>query len=151
MRNYQISDAGVDFVKTWEVYQQFPYDDGYGYMTVGYGHRIKAGEDFSSGLTEFQATALLRTDMADAISNVNKALMVDQAQNQVDALYSFEFNTGSFGSSTLCRVINEGATGDPIRAQFMRWINAAGHPSNGLVNRRTAECNVYFDSNYVRK
>jgi lysozyme len=145
-----ISAAGVGFIKSWEKFSAVPYDDGYGYMTIGYGHKIKPGETFTS-ITEPEACALLTADLQPFVTIVNNALFVTQSQQQFDALVSFEYNTGAFPSSTLCRVINEGGSQpDAIRSQFMRWTNAAGRPSQGLVNRRTAEVAVYMDGNYVR-
>lgn len=149
MPNMTISEAGIEFMKSWEQFQPTVYDDGYGVRTIGYGHKMLRGEDFGT-MTEEAATELLRKDLLWAINAVNKALTVDQTAQQFDALVSFEFNTGSFGISTLCRVINSGGDNDAIKAQFMRWVNAQGKFSQGLVNRRTAEVNVYIDGNYVR-
>jgi lysozyme len=146
---YDLSPAGLDFLKAWERFASTAYNDGYGYMTIGYGHVIKSGESFGT-ITEQQASDLLYQDVTPHIRAVNTALTVDQTQPQFDALVSFDYNTGAFPSSTLCQVINANGQPDAVRAQFMRWINAAGQPSQGLVNRRTAECNVYFDGNYVR-
>lgn len=40
------------------------YKDHLGYPTIGYGHLILRGEDFSAGLTEAEADALLDKDIA---------------------------------------------------------------------------------------
>jgi len=50
----------------------YPYADSLGKMTVGYGHLITNNEDFSVGLTEAEADALLDTDIAIAITAVEK-------------------------------------------------------------------------------
>ncbi len=42
------------------------YKDSLGKPTVGYGHLVLVGEDFSHGLTEVQADALLDKDIAIA-------------------------------------------------------------------------------------
>lgn len=39
------------------------YQDSLGYDTIGYGHLILAGEDFSAGMTEAQADEMLRRDL----------------------------------------------------------------------------------------
>jgi len=42
----------------------YPYADSLGFSTVGYGHLIQRGEDFSTGITESEADQLLSRDLA---------------------------------------------------------------------------------------
>ncbi|ENV4137228.1 glycoside hydrolase family protein [Escherichia coli] len=42
----------------------YPYTDSLGFSTVGYGHLIQRGEDFSTGITENEADQLLSRDLA---------------------------------------------------------------------------------------
>lgn len=42
------------------------YKDSLGYPTIGYGHFVLKGEDFSNGLTEAEANKLLSIDIAIA-------------------------------------------------------------------------------------
>lgn len=44
----------------------FPYSDSLGFSTVGYGHLIKSGENFSTGLSPNDAETLLDKDIAVA-------------------------------------------------------------------------------------
>lgn len=53
----------VSFLKDQEGFRSDPYKDATGNWTVGYGHKIREGEDFSSGISEEQADRLLRQDM----------------------------------------------------------------------------------------
>ncbi|HCB1448167.1 glycoside hydrolase family protein [Serratia marcescens] len=46
------------------------YKDSLGYPTIGFGHLVLKGEDFSNGLTEAQADALLDKDIAIARAGV---------------------------------------------------------------------------------
>lgn len=50
----------------------YPYPDSLGKMTIGYGHLIMPDENFSTGITETQADALLDKDIAKAIAQVQK-------------------------------------------------------------------------------
>jgi len=50
----------------------YPYKDSLGFSTVGYGHLILNGEDYSAGITEAQADALLEHDIAKARADVVK-------------------------------------------------------------------------------
>ena len=72
----------------------FPYDDHYGFPTIGYGHKIKSGEDFSKGLTVDQVRNLLATDLDTVVQGVNKQLKVGVSHNQFDAIVSLDFNVG---------------------------------------------------------
>ncbi|MDQ0629392.1 lysozyme [Pantoea agglomerans] len=69
------------------------YKDSLGYPTIGYGHLIKAGENFTQGLTEEQATNLLETDLAIArkdVSKLNVNLPIDSRWNDFLVLMVFQ-------------------------------------------------------------
>jgi len=53
----------VEFLKDQEGFRSQPYEDATGNLTVGYGHKIREGEDFSSGISQEDADRLLRQDM----------------------------------------------------------------------------------------
>lgn len=44
----------------------YPYKDSLGYLTVGYGHLVLKGEDFSNGITAIDADILLAKDIDKA-------------------------------------------------------------------------------------
>ncbi|WP_313104241.1 glycoside hydrolase family protein [Pseudescherichia vulneris] len=48
----------------------WPYKDSLGFSTIGYGHLVIKGEDFSTGLTEGEADKLLSRDLAKAVMQV---------------------------------------------------------------------------------
>lgn len=76
---------------------------------------------------------------------VKKNVKVDLNQNQFDALVSHTYNTG--GSSTLFRLVNEGADQNKIYSWFTtRYIKGGGVVLKGLVRRRKAEADLYFRS-----
>lgn len=122
-----------------EAYREFPYDDGYGNMTVGYGHLILPGEDFSAGISQPDAVVLLRADMAKAEQIVHNEVGVPLNQGEFDALCDAVFNMGDFlKSSTLLRLLNAGDT-EGAREQLARWQFAGGKPNAALEARRIAE------------
>lgn len=45
------------------------YKDNLGYSTIGYGHLVLSTENFSAGLTEAQADALLAKDTASKVAD----------------------------------------------------------------------------------
>ena len=76
-----ISEAGVAFIKEWEGFEAQVYDDVAGYGTIGYGHKVRAGERFGT-LTEAQADTLLRADLARFVRAVNNSIPGQLTQNQ---------------------------------------------------------------------
>lgn len=48
------------------------YKDHLGYPTIGYGHLILKGEDFSNGINESQADALLVRDLRTAVNDAKQ-------------------------------------------------------------------------------
>jgi lysozyme len=111
--------------------------------TIGYGHTHTTKQGMK--ITEKQAEALLRRDIAWAEKAVNNLVVVPLTQNQFDALVSFTFNVGegAFGSSTLLRLLNsrdyEGAAN-----QFPRWNKQKGKVLCGLTRRREEERKLFL-------
>lgn len=139
----QISDGGLDLIKSFEGLRLDAYKDGGGVWTIGWGH--VEGVEKGQRITEHQATELLRADLASAEMCVNlRAPHLNQ--NQFDACVSLVFNIGcaAFNSSTLLRMIR---TGDynAASAQFLRWVHDNGQFVQGLKNRRERE-RALFDT-----
>jgi len=64
--------------------------------TIGYGHKIQKGEDFSKGITDSQAESLLKTDLAKAKQQVYKELgSVKLTPQQEEMFVDFVFNMGT--------------------------------------------------------
>jgi len=64
--------------------------------TIGYGHKIQKGEDFSKGITDAQAESLLKTDLAKAKQQVYKELGgVKLTPQQEEMFVDFVFNMGT--------------------------------------------------------
>ena len=137
------SDNAVTLIKRFEGFRPGVYMDMVGKATVGYGHLIKAGEEFGI-LTEEDATNLLKTDLEKASACISKLCKVDLTQNQFDSLCSFVFNLGCMAlqNSTLLRMLNQG---DYVGAgnEFLKWDHAGGKEVQGLLNRRIAERELF--------
>ena len=73
-----------------------PYDDNGnlpgGNMTIGWGHKIKKGEDFSAGISAEIADLIFLADLQISINDVNNSVPVLLTQNQFDALVSYSYN-----------------------------------------------------------
>ena len=122
--------------------------------TIGYGHLIKLGENFSGGITERVATELLRADIAAAQRAVQNNITVPLMQNQYDALVIFAYNIGAnnFANSTVVKYINDQKFKSPVypdlKSAWLAWNKSCGRVMPGLTRRRTQEWNL-FVANHV--
>ena len=136
---------GIDLIKRFEGFSRTVYFCPAGYPTIGYGHVVKDGEDFSNGIMEGEAEELLRQDAQIAERTVLRLINVPLTDGQFDALVSFTYNLGggALQRSTLRRKINREEHAE-IPEQLMRWVWAGGRKLKGLVRRREAEAMIYI-------
>lgn len=138
----QISEDGLRLIEQFEglrltAYKATRRDK---YYTIGYGHY---GADVKQGMTitEAQAEAYLRQDVAEAEKAVNKYAGYGWNQNQYDALVSFAYNVGSIDQLT-----NSGKRSiAEISAKIPEYVYSGGVKLEGLVRRREAE-KALFDT-----
>lgn len=138
----KISENGLKLIEQFEglrltAYKATKRDK---YYTIGYGHY---GADVKQGMTisEAQAEAYLRQDVAEAEAAVNKYSGYGWNQNQFDALVSFAYNVGNIGGLT-----NNGKRSvAEISAKLPEYVYSGGVKLDGLVRRRAAE-KALFDT-----
>ena len=117
--------------------------------TIGYGHLIKQGEDFTTGITESAAAELLRTDIATAERAVQSAITRPITQNQFDALVILAYNIGAknFTDSTVVKYINNptfhSATYPTLESAWHAWNKSNGREIAGLTARRDTEWKLF--------
>jgi len=144
----RISQVGVSLIKRFEGLKLKAYLCSANVPTIGYGNtfyangtKVKLGDT----ITQKQADELLIDIPKKFEAIVNRKLKVRVSQNQFDALVSHTFNTG--GSDTLFKLINNKAPSQDIRTWFeTRYITANGVKLNGLVKRRKAEADLFFQT-----
>ena len=137
------SPAGIALITHFEGFAGALYRCPAGYWTIGYGHRLRAGEALDA-VDEAMARALLVQDVQAAERAVARCITAPLAQYQFDALVSFTYNLGAAAlqRSRLRRVINRGDYAAAPR-EFLRWVWAGGRKLPGLVRRRAAEAGMY--------
>lgn len=117
-----------------------PYADAGGWMTIGFGHRLRDGERFAAPIPIELCESLLAADVQRAEECIARNVTVELTQNQVDALISWIYNLGCgrFQYSALLRYLN---AGDYIAAghEFTRWSHVGKRVLPGLLRRRIAE------------
>ncbi|SFD84088.1 Flagellum-specific peptidoglycan hydrolase FlgJ [Chitinophaga sp. CF118] len=151
-----ISATGIALIKRLEGFRAQKYNDQAGHCTIGYGTLIHKGncngdaseQPYANGVTDERATELLMTRVGDFQRTINEQITVSLNQNQFDALVSFVYNIGSenFRRSTLRRLLNQGSY-TSVPTEMRKWVkirqNGALVDSQGLVNRRNAEIELY--------
>ena len=136
----KISENGLKLIEQFEglrltAYKATKRDK---YYTIGYGHY---GADVKRGMTitEAQAEAYLRQDVAEAEAAVNKYSGYGWNQNQFDALVSFAYNVGSID-----RLTNHGKRSiAEISVKLLEYVYSGGVKLEGLVRRRAAEKSLF--------
>jgi lysozyme len=143
MISFDYSSVGLALTRRFEGFRAEAYQDSAGVWTIGYGH---TGPEVREGqrISEFEAEALLRTDLAAAVVCIRRAVRVEITQAQFDALADFCFNVGrgNFLNSSLLRYVNREEFGS-VFVQFGLWIHADGKVVPGLVRRRVAEAALF--------
>jgi lysozyme len=132
------STNGVAFVDREEGEVLHLYTDSAGKPTIGVGHLVKAGENFTNGITHDEALALLAGDLSIAEGNVNRLCPAAGAgtlsQNAFDALISFTFNCGggALQVSSVRRLLNAGDMAGAAAA-FELWDKRQDPKTGALV------------------
>ena len=138
----KISQNGIDLIKKFEGCRLIAYKCPSGVYTIGYGHTngVKKGDK----ITQRQAEAYLREDVAKFENGVNKYVSAPLTQNQFDALISFCFNCGlgAFKNSTLRKKLNAKDYAGAGK-ELLRWNKARGVVLEGLKRRRKAEKDLF--------
>ena len=141
-----VTEAGLNLIKRYEGFSSTIYICPAGYPTIGYGHLVLEHEQdqFATGITQAEATELLRKDVRIAERAVLRLISVPLTDGQFDALVSFTFNlgAGALQRSTLRRKVNR-VEHEGVPAELLKWVWAAGKRLPGLVRRRQAEVVAY--------
>ncbi|MDN8001321.1 lysozyme [Burkholderia multivorans] len=141
-----VTDAGLDLIKRFEGFSPTIYICPAGYPTIGYGHVVlpHEREQFAEGITQAEATDILRKDVGIAERAVVRLISAPLTDGQFDALVSFTFNlgAGALQRSTLRRKANRGEH-ESVPAELMKWVWSAGKKLPGLIRRRRLESNIY--------
>lgn len=141
----ETSNKGIELIKRFEGLRLEAYRCPAKVWTIGYGHTrgVKEGDI----ITHQQAHNFLSEDLRPVEKVVNREC-IGINQNQFDALASFVFNIGetAFCRSTLLKCIKANPNNPNISNEFARWNKAGGMVLAGLLRRRRAEIELYFEA-----
>jgi GH24 family phage-related lysozyme (muramidase) len=158
----KISKTGIDFIKGFESFVPWVYDDlrapirvngrrqyaewqgerVIGTLTIGYGHTNSAKHPLKikQGLrvTEKEACDILDVDLDECEQAVREQVKVPLEQGMFDALVSFGFNCGTGNLKNLTKRLNRGDYRG-ARAAFDFYVKSKGKTLAGLQRRRDEE------------
>lgn len=163
----QLSTKAENLLKEIEQLSLQPYDDAKGLKsapiksyvigaTIGYGYLISKGEwdKYKGGITKEQADQLFNKTIQEYVNGVNKRITATLTQNQFDALVILCYNIGvtQFDSSSVAKMVNReaGSNYKTLDAAWLAFNKTQGKVSQGLINRRQAELNIYNKGIYAR-
>ncbi len=134
------SQNGLNLIEEFEGCELHIYKDVAGKATIGIGHLIRVGEDFSKGITRDDAYRLLAVDILIPEAYLNRQWFdTPLNQSQWDALVSFAFN---LGVGSLDHLLSHGVVNIPT--EILKWDHAGGVQVPGLTRRRQAELKLWL-------
>lgn len=128
------------------------YEDMAGVWTIGYGHTGRSGPppvEEGMVITEKEAFAILRSDVATFSTSVLNLLKRPANANQFSAFVCLAFNIGTtnFAASTALKRFNAGESNAKVTEAMAWWnkVTVQGEkvPAKGLKRRRAAEANLF--------
>lgn len=148
--NPDAADIAADLIAGFEGFRSKVYLDIAGFPTIGYGHRLVAGDglDMNSVISEAQGRALLISDIQRFVDCVESTVKAGLTPRQEAALISLAYNIGcnAFIGSSLVRALNNGDY-QTASDDFLSWDKA--HEGGILVevpdllSRRQSEQQVF--------
>lgn len=143
-------DRAKELIKYFEGYSPTVYSDSNGFQTIGYGHKLKPGENLTL-ITQHQAEQLLNQDISIAANELKALVSVPLTKNQKIALISLLYNIGGnhFADSKLLEFLNQGKYIEAA-AEFGRWVHIGPDGKKridpGLDKRRLEERAIFLQA-----
>lgn len=139
----ELTDTCRHFLESEEGTVLHVYTDRAGLPTIGIGHLIKKGENFSKGITSEEADNLFKKDLESIIPPIEDCINVGLNDNQFGAIVSFVFNIGlqAFKVSHVLKYLNAGDF-EQTKEWMLKWKNITlkdGSREPALLGRRKRE------------
>lgn len=151
-----VSTTGKNFIKAFEKKRPDVYDDDFGNLTVGYGHKVVAADKLKKGdtITESQINSFFSADILIVETAINQHPKVSKlTQVQFDAVASLLFNSGTKyitkTTNDLYKALNKTTY---VKSEVVKGFTvtmANGNRVSGLVKRRNAELDKFFSTDGI--
>ncbi|HDV1335382.1 TPA: glycoside hydrolase family protein [Escherichia coli] len=104
----RIYEGSMEYQKFLGYYKNgkfWTYKDSLGYPTIGYGHLVQKGEDYSNGLTPIEADILLAHDIEKAKAELRTLNLGTLPKDIEDYLVIMIFQLGKSGTSKFKKLL----------------------------------------------
>lgn len=145
----KVSKEGLELIQKFEGFEAEAYLCQAKVWTVGFGttkwpngKAVKKGDT----ITKKDALELLEKQVNEHTSTISSYVKITLTQSQFDALASFQYNLGKHilnNDKALTKYINAKDWANTTRVMQM-YVKANGKESQGLVNRRKAEVELFM-------
>lgn len=140
-KDLKVDDNGNKYIKQHEGFVKTVYDDGNGFPTVGYGHKVVPTDDLKlrDTITDERADTFFGTDLPPMEKAVrNAAGTTDLSQNEFNALTDLAFNVGpgvftTDKSPSLMKALKAGDY--KSMSEQLRYTGKDPDTKEGLINR----------------
>lgn len=144
----KVSNNAVNLIIKYEGFRNKAYLDPAGKWTIGYGTtRYEYGAPVKEGdtITKTRAKAILKQQIDEHASTIEKYVTVKLNQNQYDALASFQYNLGAhiLPGTKLLEYINS-KNWVAAAEQMKLFVNRGSSFELGLRNRREEEASLFL-------
>jgi len=158
-----LSEAGKQWLRDVEQLRLRPYDDQTGReitswlqgATIGYGYLIPEVEwrYYREGIDIEEAERLFEEELIKYERSVRDSIHVPMSQYEFDAAVILTYNIGiyAFPDSSVAKLINNSGVVTPystLEDAWKAWNRSQGVVNRGLVNRRSAEWDIYSKEIY---
>lgn len=148
---HEISDAGLELIKGFEGYTRYAYWD-YKQYSIGYGSYVESPDVYPDGITEREASDLLKSNLEDTAVYLNAFLVKYKIllnQNQFDALMSFSYNLGKYtwtkeDHALRNLILSQDYTDEELTETFGLYCHAGGKRLEALYKRRMREAAIFL-------
>jgi len=156
VQTYTTSEAGLAMIKDFEGYRQYPYSDSRGEWYIGYGTKCDP-ELFAAGVTEAEATEILRNALIskeDAVNQLLQRYALEVNQQQFDAMVSMTYTLGTQWinpSYRFCAYLINGIhnyTEVEVVNAIGTWCHQGSNVVDGLAERRMREAFLFLYGEY---
>lgn len=137
-----------NFIKQFETFSAYPYQDQAGNWTIGYGRKMASPKEFKM-ISKETADLFLGEELNRIDSFLNRCINVSLSQRKFDSLVSLAYNIGVWGFylSTARQRINQKEY--HAAAEAILWwnkvtIDGEKVVSGGLVKRRCREVLIFL-------
>lgn len=150
----KLSKQGLADIISYEGMTPTPYLCPAGVWTIGIGITHNDGTNVKAmlGMEPMSIQEMIdqfKKKIVKYENGVNKAIKVDLTQQEFDALVSWHYNTGAISTSTLTKLINQGASKNKIATWWSsNYIKGGGRVLKGLITRRKKEVQTYLHGVY---